>query len=106
SGTRLRVFRVPPLFATTAAAQATILRTLYESIKRVMPLEHMLTPTCRATAHTPLDGQLLQIMIARISVTIPSKRSHPAPDSLRNWYDNASTRTPPQKKKTQMRNAR
>ena len=62
---------------------ATTRRTARLSIRRVMPLKNMLIPISVPTTHTALDGQVLQIITARISVTIPSTSSQPLPGASR-----------------------
>lgn len=48
-------------------------------MSRVIPLNSMLNPTSKPSAHAELDGQFPQIMMARTKVTMPSTKSHPEP---------------------------
>src|ERR1700683_4409499 len=67
---------------TSCGAQATVLirrRAASEIIKRAIPLNSMLIPTSMPSTHAELDGQVRQIMTARITVIMASTNSHPDP---------------------------
>jgi hypothetical protein len=68
-------------------------RTVRVNIRRETPLKSMLTPTRVPIAHSVLAGQVLQIMKARITVTIPSKSSQPAPGIDRSRYAKTNSNT-------------
>src|SRR5262249_38958003 len=74
--------------------QTTTRRTAIESISRVIPLNSILMPTSVPTTHAALDGQVLQIITARTSVTMPSNNNHPLPDNGRSWNDRTDSSTP------------
>jgi hypothetical protein len=59
------------------------LRAARENIKREVPLNSMLIPTRVPIIQGVLIGHVLQIMTARIKVTIPSKTNQPVPGSGR-----------------------
>ena len=59
------------------------LRAARESMRREVPLNNMLIPTRVPITQGGLNGQVLQIITARIRVMIPSKTSHPDPGSGR-----------------------
>lgn len=69
----------------------TRLRAASESIRRVAPLKIILIATSVPITHSVLAGQVLQIIIARIGVTIPSSSSHPQPCRGRIWNDRISS---------------
>src|SRR5712671_1379494 len=96
----MEVFQIPaapkrsPYPDHGCASLAAKRRAVRENIKRETPLKSMLTPTSVPIAHSVLHGQVLQIMKARITLTIPSKSSQPAPGIDRRKYDKTNSNTP------------
>lgn len=78
--------------AISYANFATTVRAANDSIKRETPLKSMLIPTSVPITHGVLEGQLLQIRMARIRVMIPSKRSQRDPGMGRSRNDNINSR--------------
>jgi hypothetical protein len=74
---------VQPLFLAAYARFGTSWRAASDSMSREVPLKSMLMPTSVPMTHSVLDGQVRQIITARISVITPSKSSQPAPASRR-----------------------
>src|SRR5581483_7985897 len=63
------------------------------SIKRVTPLNKILTPTIVPIIQTALDGHVLQINAASTAVTIASNSSHPPPPTRRSSNDSTNSIT-------------
>jgi len=60
--------------------------------RNAMPLNSMLIPTSVPMHHPVLDGHVLQIMTAKIRVTIQSNRSHSDPGSGRSVNPKTNSR--------------